>query len=75
MTEQPIARMCRMCRWWTGDREGHQSYGNESRKHGHCFAIHASQALPEKIPARLYPQGTIAWLETRFDFSCSLWEG
>lgn len=68
------AKQCITCRWWNGDKNYAARAYNEKARHGKCQHIHASPALSDDCPARLYPIGTNAWLETRFDFSCRDWE-
>lgn len=66
------ATKCQNCRWWNGDVENaHENWGDAT---GKCERIHASAASRDKQPARLYPVGTNAWLETKFDFYCPLFE-
>lgn len=65
---------CVNCRWWNGDREYAPKAHNEKLRHGKCERIHPSSALRDDMQARLYPVGASAWLNSRFDFSCALWE-
>jgi len=65
---------CVSCRWWNGDRTyAAEAYG-EKDKHGKCYHIVPSPALPDDWPVRLYPAGINAWVETRYDFACRDWE-
>lgn len=66
---------CITCRWWNGDRDYAAEAFNEKDRHGKCFHIVASPSHPDDWPVRLYPIGTSAWVEVRFDFSCRDWEG
>ena len=68
------AIQCITCRWWNGDKTYAAEAWAERDRHGKCHHIHASAALPDDWPVHLYPVGTNAWLETRFDFSCRDWE-
>ena len=65
---------CMTCRWWNGDREYAPRSYHEEDKRGKCQHIIGSPALSDDWPARLYPVGVNAWLETRYDFSCRDWE-
>lgn len=69
------AVQCHTCRWWTGDQSADAlATHDERRKHGNCERIVSSGALRKDTPAQLYPVGTAAWLDTRYDFSCAAWE-
>lgn len=65
---------CINCRWWNGRKDWAQEAMFEKDRHGKCERHHASAALRDDSAARLYPVGTCAWLDTRFDFSCAQWE-
>jgi len=59
---------CRTCRWWHGDRDDYPVNEN-----GTCSVIHSGGGR-RKAPARVYPVGSPAWLETHRTFSCKLHE-
>ena len=59
---------CMDCRWWQGKRD---EWSREDT--GTCDRIHAGGGDREPL-ARIYPIGTSAWLETRRDFWCVLFE-
>lgn len=65
---------CLNCRWWTGDTEHAPSSHDEKLRRGDCERIIGSAAARKETPARLYPMGAGVWLNTRFDFSCAMWE-
>jgi hypothetical protein len=65
---------CVNCRWWNGDTRYAAVTRTERDRHGMCQRIIASPALAHDTPARLLPVAASPWLDTRFDFSCALWE-
>jgi len=65
-----MGKKCQTCRWWGGNRE---RFPLDERERGTCDRIHIGSGNREP-PARLYPVGGDAWLETADDFGCVLWE-